>query len=297
MSLIVLSFLLSVTFWLWIILKYDRFEREPLKTVIPVMILGGFGSTVIAGLFNHLLIQSLFSGNPGRLGQIGLINNRMILYGILGINEEFWKAMATILLIRRLKQFNEPADALVYSMTVALGFSVFENIEYTLKLGLLGFIIRQFNAVPLHIGLSAVWGIGIAKARFLRGGKYFRTVLPLVLLAGIIHGTYNLSAIQFPMVILNIFVPCIFAFLLIRFAIRKIKRYSEDGPFSTRLFCHHCGTVNFPDAKRCKKCGQNFQLDFYSLCAGCNARVPKNAELCPGCGKELARKVDPSPIG
>jgi ribosomal protein L40E len=76
-------------------------------------------------------------------------------------------------------------------------------------------------------------------------------------------------------------------FFLIRFAIKKVRRYSEDGPFSNRLFCHHCNTENFPYEKVCKKCGQKFQMEFYILCQGCNARVSKTVQSCLKCGAEI----------
>jgi len=87
----------------------------------------------------------------------------------VGLNEEFFKAFAAVILLRRLKDFNEPADALVYSMTVALGFAMLENIEYVPRYGFFSVYVRQFNAVPLHLGLAAIWGMGIAKAKFLNG--------------------------------------------------------------------------------------------------------------------------------
>ncbi len=156
----------------------------------------------------------------------------MLFLGFVGINEEFWKAAATILLIRRLKQFNEPADALVYSMTVALGFAVIENIEYAIRYGSAIIYYRQFNAVPLHLGLAAIWGTGIAKAKFEHGGKYLKTILPYLVLAGAIHFGYNITVFLTTNHISHILIPALIAIYLIRLAVRKIKRYAEEGPFN-----------------------------------------------------------------
>ena len=287
MMLILISFLTSITFWLWIILTYDRFEREPIKSVLFVFIVGGLMSSIPAGLLNHvfksLLNQLIMNGSPG------FTNTEMssLFYVFVGINEETLKALATILLIRRMKEFNEPADALVYAMTVALGFAVFENIIYFMKYGLINFYIRQFNAVPLHIGLAAIWGMGIAKTKFIHQGNYFIRVLPYVLFAALIHSIYNYITTLVIHPGLTLFVLAVFAWFLIRFAIRKIKHYAEDGPFANRLFCHACGTVNFPDERVCKKCGEKFHLEFYVLCLKCNARVSKIAAACPRCGEEI----------
>ncbi|MEI7727667.1 MAG: PrsW family glutamic-type intramembrane protease [Bacteroidota bacterium] len=287
MTLVFISFLTSVIFWLWIILKYDKFEREPLKSILFVLVTGGLISAFSAGILNDLFLgfanHYVEKGSPINSG----IQLSLLSCGFVGLNEETLKALATILLIRRMKGFNEPADALVYAMTVALGFAVFENIIYSIKYGLATFYIRQFNAVPLHMGLAAIWGMGIAKVKFLHQGKYFFRVLPYVLFAAIIHALYNYSTYLIIYPVLTVIILSGFAFILIRFATRKVKRYAEDGPFANRLFCHSCGTVNFPDERVCKKCGEKFHLEFYVLCHKCNARVSKIAEACPRCGEKF----------
>lgn len=284
MSFTIISFLISIIFWLWIIRKYDRFEREPLKTILLFLILGGLISMLPAGLFNLLFGEIInYDFDPAAMEYTGL-DKLLWLYGFVGINEEFWKAMATVLLIRRLKNFNEPADALVYSLTVAFGFSVFENIDYTAKLGTMTFFIRQFNAVPLHIGLAAIWGIGIARAKFIKKGNYLSVLIPYLLLAGFLHFIYNISATYFFTGIFGLIIPSVLAIFLIAYAVRKIKRYSEEGPFSGVLICHHCQTLNATDAHICRQCGQEIELEFYNLCDSCNARVSKNAGTCPKCG-------------
>jgi len=291
MLIILIPFLVSIIFWLWIILKFDKFEREPIKSILFVFIIGGLISSISAGLLNQLFI--LVSGHYLDLGLAENLNTEksLLFYGFVGINEELLKAAVTILLIRKMKDFNEPADALVYAMTVAFGFATFENIIYSIKFGLLTFYIRQFNAVPLHIGLAAIWGIGIAKARFLHQGKYFINVVPYLLIAAFIHTFYNISITLITNPILSFLLLLIITFLLIRFAIRKIKRYAGDGPFSNRLFCHSCNTVNFPFEKSCKKCGQKFDLEFYVLCNNCNFKVINAASYCPKCGAVTGNKT------
>jgi RsiW-degrading membrane proteinase PrsW (M82 family)/ribosomal protein L40E len=290
MILYLVSFLLTILFWLWIILKYDRFEREPLKSILLVMVAGGILSAVVAGLFNYLFMVSINYRLADYLNEQSFLYKKVLLFIFVGFNEEFLKATVAVLLIRKMKGFNEPADALVYAMTVAFGFSLVENIEYVTKLGYFSFIVRQFNAVPLHIGLAAVWGTGIAKAKFTKNGKYFPTMMPYVIIAALLHCIYNIVATVAIFPIIELIVVSIFSFFLIRLAIKKIKRYAEDGPFSNRLYCHNCNTANFPDARMCKKCGQKFHLEFYELCSGCNAKIPKQAINCPKCGNELIPK-------
>jgi RsiW-degrading membrane proteinase PrsW (M82 family) len=232
MYLFIVSLFITILFWIWIIRKYDRFEREPFLTVLLVMLAGGFMSSLPAGLFNHFFGLLIGYEHEHWLNGGYNLQKIIIFYGFVGLNEEFFKAAVTILLIRRLHQFNEPADGLVYSMSVALGFSVFENIEYMLDYGYVSFVVRQFNAVPLHIGLAAIWGIGIAKAKFWNAERYFMTVLPYLLLAAAIHGLYNVVAswAQFP--VIGLLINSGIGLILIILATRLVKRYAEQGPFN-----------------------------------------------------------------
>ena len=231
MPLFAISLFINILFWIYIIRKYDRFEREPFMTVLGVMLAGGFMSSLPAGLLNHF-VGSVLGYNHEHWMNDGLnLQKIMLFYGFVGLNEEFLKAAVTIILVRNLKQFNEPADALVYSMSVALGFSAFENVQYMLDYGYLTFVVRQFNAVPLHIGLAAIWGVGIAKAKYLYTGRYFSIVVFYVLFAAFIHGLYNVMAswAQFPF--LGLLLNSGIGLAMIVLATRLVKKYAESGPF------------------------------------------------------------------
>ena len=110
-------------------MKYDKFEGEPLRAILFMFVIGGLVSTLPAGIFNQLF-GYLIDYKFGAGHEVGhSVGKSMLFYGFVGINEEFCKALATVWLIRKSRDFNEPADALVYSMTVAFGFSLFENID------------------------------------------------------------------------------------------------------------------------------------------------------------------------
>lgn len=288
MHLYILSFGVSVVFWLWIIRRYDKFEKEPLLNIVFVFLAGGILSVIPAGVMN-LIVGELLQYNMTSETAVSYgISKTLAFYGFVGINEEFWKAAATVLLIRKMKQFNEPADALVYSMSAAFGFAFFENIDYTDKFGLSVFFVRQATAVPLHVGLAAIWGIGIAKAKFIANQKYRIVLLQYVLLAALIHAVYNLSIVLVQDGLLNLIIPVVISLFLIRLAINRIKKYSEESPFSHRLICHNCHTGNFPFARKCRNCGHLLKLEFYNLCNVCNTPNPKNEMVCRTCGNRLA---------
>ncbi|MEI6138493.1 MAG: PrsW family glutamic-type intramembrane protease [Mariniphaga sp.] len=291
MEFYIISYLITIVFWIWMIRKYDKFEKEPLLSVLFVFAIGGLISSFPAGIFNSLFgyVINFDFGKHDAVEQ-GVAKSALF-YGFVGINEEFCKALATVWLIRKSRDFNEPADALVYSMTLAFGFSLFENIDYTLRLGIASFFIRQFNAVPLHIGLAAIWGIGMAKAKFLHSGKYLVTMAPYILGASFLHFVYNFAPKLIESALLSLIVPISIAFFLIRFALMKIRQYAEDGPYSNQLYCRHCDTPNLLIARVCKTCGEKFHLEFYDLCQNCNTKVDKEAKFCPNCGFQLKKET------
>lgn len=287
MTIFIISFFITIVFWLWIIRKYDRFEREPLMTVVFIFGVGGLISSFPAGICNQIFSELIgydFSAdseiNYG-VHKIGLF------YGFVGLNEEFWKAFATVVLIRRMKEFDEPADGLVYGMSVAFGFSVFENFDYADTYGLTTFIFRQINAVPLHIGLAAIWGIGITRAKFVNNGRYFKTMLPYVIFAALIHAAYNLSTTHLVNPLLSLIIPSVIAIILILFAVRKIKSYSVQGPFSDRTICNFCQTPNYPDSRLCVKCGKKLGSEFFKICDSCNSKVNITDAFCRKCGATI----------
>jgi RsiW-degrading membrane proteinase PrsW (M82 family) len=284
MEFYIISYLVSIVFWIWMIRKYDKFEREPLRAVLFVFVIGGLISSFPAGIFNSLFAYLIGFDLSTEGAATHGIGESMWFYGFVGINEEFCKALATVWLIHKSRDFNEPADALVYSMSLAFGFSLFENIDYTLRFGISSFFIRQFNAVPLHIGLAAIWGIGLAKAKFLHQGKYLATMAPYILGAAFLHFVYNFAPKLIENPFLGLILPIAIAFLLIRFALKKIRQYAEDGPYSNQLFCRHCDTPNLLIARVCKNCGEKFHLEFYDLCENCNIKVDKESKFCPICG-------------
>ncbi len=269
----IFSFFLLLSFWIWIIRKYDKFEREPLKTIVYVMIAGGLISTMPAGLFNFLF--SYITDYPFTEARYGNVSaaKAIVFYGFVGLNEEFFKAFAAVVLLRRLKNFNEPADALVYSMTVALGFAMFENIGYMLRYGFVILYVRQFNAVPMHLGLAAIWGMGIAKAKFLNSGRYTRTLAPYVALAGFMHFVYNITIVLPANPLINLAATTFIAIYLVRYAVKKMQHYSEDGPFSNIRICRKCNTLNQTGARICKNCAQPLVPEI------CNLRNTGNEQI------------------
>lgn len=260
MNIIYISVIISAAIWLYFIYRYDRFEPEPILLVIAIGVAGGLMSSIPSAVLNS--IAAFITG-------VGTIDSRPDVasagyWGYLsfalfvGFNEEFWKAAAAVVLLKRLNEFDEPIDALIYSMTIALGFAAFENIEYTVIGGIFTLVLRSLTAVPLHIGLAAIWGSGIARAKYVNNRRYFSTLIPYVVVAAVLHAIYNY--IQFvnaenPYMLLVAFA---FALILLVNAAGRLKRYQKISPYRKAGVCPDCGTKNYLWSSHCSHCGRSF---------------------------------------
>ncbi len=289
MTLTYLSVSISAGIWLYLIYRYDRFEPEPIILVLIVGALGGIFSSIPAVVLNTAAASFLGIGdylnNSSRLGLSGY--NAFFFSLFIGINEEFWKAFIAVMILKRLKEFNEPIDALIYSMSIALGFAAFENIGYTVAGGFGTLLVRSFTAVPLHAGLASIWGSGISDAKYNKDGRYFRTLIPYVASAALLHALYNF--IQFinsdnPV---SLILALIFVFFIITYAAGRLRFYQKESPFRRTGLCPQCGTLNGKFARYCKACGSYIVTDYFSLCTSCGRRNRKGACFCRNCGDAI----------
>ncbi len=286
MTLTYLSVIFSAGIWLYLIYRYDRFEPEPVKCVILVGALGGFVSATPAAFLNTAAVSlsgvERFIYNSDSTEVSGI--NILFFSLLVGFNEEFWKAFIAVIILKKLKEFNEPIDGLIYSMSLALGFAAFENISYTVAGGYGVLLLRSFTAVPLHAGLASIWGSGISRAKFYREEKYFRTLFPYVTSAAMIHTIYNYMQFVYSNSLVSLIIALIFVFFIITYSANKLRYYQKESPFRRSGLCYQCGTLNNYFAKYCKNCGSYIVTDYFSFCVSCGARNRKGASSCKSCG-------------
>ena len=85
---------------------------------------------------------------------------------VAGFSEELFKFLVLHLYCARKRDFDEPMDAVVYSVVVSLGFACLENVLYVMQGGMLAAALRAVTAVPVHASLGALMGYYYAKQRF-----------------------------------------------------------------------------------------------------------------------------------
>jgi RsiW-degrading membrane proteinase PrsW (M82 family) len=94
--------------------------------------------------------------------------------------------------------FNYRFDGIVYGVSSAVGFAIYENINYVAMYGFQTAIVRAFTAIPLHAFCGVFMGVFYSyskRASILgnNGAKIGYTLLSL-LVPMLIHGTYDTFA-------------------------------------------------------------------------------------------------------
>ena len=280
--------LISTGMWAWMLRRYDKLEPEPLKVLLRVGLWGGLMSVIPAiignSLADHFLGLTGFVSDLSRKISIPLALTTAVL---VGINEETWKFLATLRLVRKLPEFDEPLDGMIFAMTVALGFAAIENLEYMVRFGPGVLITRSLLSMPVHLACGAIWGYGLARARFISKHKrYFTTALPYLLAAAGVHAAFDFFVFLRTWTIFLVFPLLLF---IVWYSNRKLHYLRDQSLSVTGTICQHCQKGNAPRAKFCIHCGLPLGAggEFFQICRNCHIRVPHNDNFCFKCGHKL----------
>ena len=107
--------------------------------------------------------------------------------------EEGLKFLVLYLVVYRLREFNEPMDAIVYGVCASLGFATLENIFYIFysDFGIEPIylsILRGFTTIPAHAIFGVMMGYFFMRYAFIHKSKslFLSFLIPYLL-----HGFYN----------------------------------------------------------------------------------------------------------
>ena len=175
------------------IFKQDRLEKEPTGLILKLVILG-IVSTLCA-LFTESVGMSLLANT---FHNESLAYKVLLNYVVIALSEEGFKYLVLKRATWKNPNFNCQFDAVVYAVSVSLGFALWENIQYVFSYGLMTALVRAFTAVPGHACFGVLMGAwyGLAKKREgmgeLEKSKNLKRMA--VLMPVIAHGTYDLCA-------------------------------------------------------------------------------------------------------
>jgi RsiW-degrading membrane proteinase PrsW (M82 family) len=228
---------LPAPLYIALVLWIDRYESEPVWTLVTAFIWGAVVAVFVASFVNtigSLIVASLVNDEAGNF--YGAVISAPIV-------EESMKAAALFgLYFWKHDEFDGVIDGIVYASMVGLGFAMTENIQYYGKAALEGgvgggivlFVLRGMMAPFSHPLFTSMTGIGLGLASQTKSGlvKIFAPACGL-LLAMFLHSLWNFSASTsaalYFIVYFLIMVPTFVAVLVsIYFALRREGRIVRE---------------------------------------------------------------------
>jgi protease PrsW len=226
-------------FWLWFFYRRDL-EPEPIRLVVVSFFVGAL--ICFLAIWVQLKVSGVIRSAYPLLPQQtrGIIDMTIVA----PVSEEILKFLATLLILRCIKEFDEPLDGIIYGVSVALGFATLENIGYVLKASQTSFevltataVTRAVLSVPAHSLYACLWGYALGYAHFYKEGR----VSPLYPLFGLglgimTHSLFNLAAMFTPVIGFALVVVVVIlwemaepriATLLLRSPHRTVPEYRE----------------------------------------------------------------------
>ena len=201
--------------------RKDKVEKEPVGLIWKI-ILYGVISCIAAGYIERFESQFLPQYPKGSL-EYALTT----AFCMAAFVEEIVKYLAMRIGSWKYPGFNYRFDGIVYGVSSAVGFAIYENINYVALYGFQTAVIRAFTAIPLHAFCGVFMGVFYAyskKASILgnKGAHAGFTVLAL-LVPMLIHGIYDTLAFLGNNGTMQLL---IFVIILYVAAIETIKRMS-----------------------------------------------------------------------
>lgn len=197
----------------------DRYESEPIHTVMRMFVLGGLL------VFPTMVLQRAFVLGFGE-------NSFLYSFVYSSILEEFLKWFIVFFVIYKHQEFNEPYDGIVYATAVALGFATVENVFYTLLFSpsVSSLLMRALLPVSGHALFGVMMGYHLGKAKFSRAPASEKRQLAVsLLLPFFYHGVFDYIVLDAKPYWLWLMLP-LMLFLWTR-SIRRVNRANDNSPF------------------------------------------------------------------
>lgn len=177
--------LVPALFWLWFWLREDHAHPEPKALIVCSFVAGMIVVPLVLPLQQFALNH--FSGHD------------LVLVWV--IIEEILKYSAALIVVLWSKAVDEPIDAIIYMITIALGFSALENAFFIFNPLSSGHIaesvltghFRFLGATLLHVLASGTVGVAMAFAFYRsRRSRIIYGTLGLCI-AIVLHALFNFS--------------------------------------------------------------------------------------------------------
>lgn len=190
---LILAAVLPAIFLLIKVYQADKMEKEPLGLILKLVLLG------VASTFLAMITESIGSSILGSLYlQSSFAYQFLMYFVVVALSEEGFKYLMLKKGTWNNPEFNCLFDGIVYAISVALGFALFENINYVFSYGLGTAAVRAVTAVPGHACFGVFMGAwyGLAHKQENRGNQPLSQLFRIcaLLIPVLLHGTYDFIA-------------------------------------------------------------------------------------------------------
>ncbi len=207
--------------WLFFFLKEDL-HPEPKKMLALTFFAGIVSSIPVLSL--ELLFQK-FAVSP--------FHSLLLFIVGIAVIEEIFKFVAAYLVNEKSKYFDEGVDAMVYMITVSLGFATVENF-FIVKGGLdvanLANILTTLNSVGLRfIGATLLHALASGIVGYYWALDHFKksrnALLTGLLLASAVHALFNFFVVKFQSS--DVFYPTFFLILIALWVLTDFEKIKK----------------------------------------------------------------------
>lgn len=205
-----------------IIYWFDRHDREPIRMLLKVFVLG------IISVIPTIIVENLLM-NFNIFG--GILGAGYTAFIVAGLVEEYMKRQVVIKQVYYNPVFNEKLDGIVYCVMSALGFATIENIMYVVfrfpdveSIGL----YRALLSVPAHMLFAITMGYYLSLSKFAstpEESNYFykkSLTVPVIL-----HGIFDFILMSGIELLMLLFIP--FVIYLWVTNLKKLNMYYNDS--------------------------------------------------------------------
>jgi protease PrsW len=188
---------IPIAFYLIVIWKMDRYDREPIW-LVSLNFLWGAAGAIIFGYAGSLLLAKTLSPIFFTAMEGGSFKSIVIA----PFTEEIAKGVFLLFVTSPMKDFDNMTDGVVYGASIGLGFGMTENFLYFINatgnidqlLSLI--VIRSIFSAVMHATSTAAFGAFIGFAKFNKKKKNGFLITIGLVLAMTIHFVWNFSVTQ-----------------------------------------------------------------------------------------------------
>jgi len=156
---------------------------EPISTLSQCVFYGVLSFFISIGIGSLLQTYSLIEDD-------NIIHQMIRAIVFVGLVEEGSKFLFLSGILFRNPNFDQPFDAIVYSVMIGMGFATAENILYVINGDGGTALVRAVTAVPAHALFAVIMGFFIGEAKVFKSSSMLFSCLALFF-ASLVHGYYD----------------------------------------------------------------------------------------------------------